>query len=255
MDSAFVYRPGRWNTGTAHASLPSDRATRAAIRNSMQGFLLAWDPVNQREAWRVNLGAPWNGGTLATAGGLVFQGTLDGHFRACRTHDRVGRVAAPDERAAVDEAGRRDERRRERRSLPTAPLVERYVGAAQGELAAVVLGLATDAGGHATLTVALRPTIAPSLSNYRDHAVRAYAFPHRPAGARSHAGPRPFERRSNAARNTSASRAVPVIAPPRRAPSRARRSPWTRARGPAPCRPSARSGRPSGRARSRERCS
>src|SRR5262245_51518895 len=82
MDSAFVYRPGRWNTGTAHASLPDDRATRAAIRNSMQGFLLAWDPVHQREAWRVNLGAPWNGGTLATAGGLVFQGTLDGHFRA-----------------------------------------------------------------------------------------------------------------------------------------------------------------------------
>lgn len=81
-DPAFVYRPGRWNTGTVHAPLPADRATRAAIRNSMQGFLLAWDPVNQREAWRVRLDAPWNGGTLATAGGLVFQGTLDGRFRA-----------------------------------------------------------------------------------------------------------------------------------------------------------------------------
>jgi len=81
-DPAFVYRPGRWNTGTVHASLPSDRATRAAIRNSMHGFLLAWDPVNQREAWRVRLDAPWNGGTLATAGNLVFQGTLDGRFRA-----------------------------------------------------------------------------------------------------------------------------------------------------------------------------
>jgi quinohemoprotein ethanol dehydrogenase len=81
-DPAFVYRPGRWNTGTVHASLPSDRAARGAIRNSMRGFLLAWDPVNQREAWRVDLGTPWNGGTLATAGGLVFQGTLDGRFRA-----------------------------------------------------------------------------------------------------------------------------------------------------------------------------
>jgi quinohemoprotein ethanol dehydrogenase len=80
-DPAFVYRPGRWNTGTVHAPLPMDRATRAALRNSLQGFLLAWDPVNQREAWRVRLGAPWNGGTLATAGGLVFQGTLDGRFR------------------------------------------------------------------------------------------------------------------------------------------------------------------------------
>ncbi|MEZ5994460.1 MAG: PQQ-dependent dehydrogenase, methanol/ethanol family [Hyphomonadaceae bacterium] len=81
-DPAFVYRPGRWNTGTVHAALPDDRATRAAVRNSMQGFLLAWDPVHQREAWRVQLGAPWNGGTLATAGGLVFQGTLAGQFRA-----------------------------------------------------------------------------------------------------------------------------------------------------------------------------
>lgn len=90
-DPAFVYRPGRWNTGTVHAPLPEDRATRAAIRNSMQGFLLAWDPVNQREAWRVRLEAPWNGGTLATAGGLVFQGTLDGHFRAydARTGERL----------------------------------------------------------------------------------------------------------------------------------------------------------------------
>jgi mono/diheme cytochrome c family protein len=81
-DPEFVYRPGRWNTGTVHAPLPSDRATRAALRNTMQGFLLAWDPVQQREAWRVQLEAPWNGGTLATAGGLVFQGTLNGRFRA-----------------------------------------------------------------------------------------------------------------------------------------------------------------------------
>lgn len=81
-DPAFVYRPGRWNTGTVHAALPDDPATRSAVRNSMQGFLLAWDPVHQREAWRVHLDAPWNGGTLATGGNLVFQGTLDGRFRA-----------------------------------------------------------------------------------------------------------------------------------------------------------------------------
>ncbi|MBI1186843.1 MAG: PQQ-dependent dehydrogenase, methanol/ethanol family [Alphaproteobacteria bacterium] len=82
QDSEFVYRPGRWNTGTAHAALPDDRAARAAVRNSLKGFLLAWDPVNQREAWRVELPGAWNGGTLATAGGLVFQGTVDGHFGA-----------------------------------------------------------------------------------------------------------------------------------------------------------------------------
>lgn len=46
------------------------------------GRLLAWDPVNQKEAWRVEHVSPWNGGTLATAGNLVFQGTAEGRFIA-----------------------------------------------------------------------------------------------------------------------------------------------------------------------------
>jgi quinohemoprotein ethanol dehydrogenase len=46
------------------------------------GRLLAWDPVKQKEAWRVDYAAPWNGGTLTTAGNLVFQGTADGRFVA-----------------------------------------------------------------------------------------------------------------------------------------------------------------------------
>lgn len=46
------------------------------------GHLLAWDPVAQREVWRQNYISPWNGGTLATAGNLVFQGSADGRFLA-----------------------------------------------------------------------------------------------------------------------------------------------------------------------------
>lgn len=46
------------------------------------GHLLAWDPVNQREVWRAEYVSPWNGGTLTTAGNLVFQGTADGRFIA-----------------------------------------------------------------------------------------------------------------------------------------------------------------------------
>ncbi|MCW1428303.1 PQQ-dependent dehydrogenase, methanol/ethanol family [Novosphingobium sp. JCM 18896] len=46
------------------------------------GFLVAWDPVAQKEAWRVKNDNLWNGGTLATAGGLVFQGTAEGTFNA-----------------------------------------------------------------------------------------------------------------------------------------------------------------------------
>ncbi len=51
------------------------------------GRLLAWDPVNQREAWRVENVSPWNGGTLTTAGNLVFQGTADGRFLAYDARD------------------------------------------------------------------------------------------------------------------------------------------------------------------------
>lgn len=46
------------------------------------GALLAWDPVQQREAWCTPLATIWNGGTLSTAGNLVFQGTADGFFSA-----------------------------------------------------------------------------------------------------------------------------------------------------------------------------
>jgi quinohemoprotein ethanol dehydrogenase len=46
------------------------------------GRLLAWDPVAQQEVWRYEHVSPWNGGTLTTAGTLVFQGTADARFIA-----------------------------------------------------------------------------------------------------------------------------------------------------------------------------
>ena len=46
------------------------------------GRLIAWDPVHQKAAWTQDYASPWNGGTLATAGGLVFQGTADGRLVA-----------------------------------------------------------------------------------------------------------------------------------------------------------------------------
>jgi quinohemoprotein ethanol dehydrogenase len=49
-----------------------------------EGFLLAWDPVKQKEAWRVPLGTGRSGGTLATAGGLVFAGNSKNEFTAYR---------------------------------------------------------------------------------------------------------------------------------------------------------------------------
>jgi quinohemoprotein ethanol dehydrogenase len=43
-----------------------------------KGALLAWDPIKQEPRWKVQHPSYWNGGPLATAGGLVFQGTADG---------------------------------------------------------------------------------------------------------------------------------------------------------------------------------
>jgi len=47
-----------------------------------KGSLLAWDPVTQKEAWRVMRDNIWNGGVLSTAGDLVFQGDAYGKFHA-----------------------------------------------------------------------------------------------------------------------------------------------------------------------------
>jgi quinohemoprotein ethanol dehydrogenase len=47
-----------------------------------KGSLLAWDPVKGAPAWEHAYPTMSNGGTLATAGNLVFQGSADGVFRA-----------------------------------------------------------------------------------------------------------------------------------------------------------------------------
>lgn len=44
--------------------------------------LLAWDPVRRTPLWKVQTASLWNGGVLATAGGLVFQGQSTGRFIA-----------------------------------------------------------------------------------------------------------------------------------------------------------------------------
>ena len=61
---------------------PTDPATKAAIRKIPKGYLLAWDPVKQVEVWRSPHPGLINGGVMATAGGLVFEGDMDGRFNA-----------------------------------------------------------------------------------------------------------------------------------------------------------------------------
>ena len=65
-------------------------------KNPAFGRLLAWDPVKQKEAWRVEHVAPWNGGTLTTAGNLVFQGTRRRALRRLQCHDGREALGKPD---------------------------------------------------------------------------------------------------------------------------------------------------------------
>jgi len=46
------------------------------------GELIAWNPVKQEKVWGIKETTPFNGGTLATAGGVVFSGNNSGLFRA-----------------------------------------------------------------------------------------------------------------------------------------------------------------------------
>lgn len=72
-----------YNLGLKDHSKPGDPVPDPqAMRKAISGYLLAWNPVTQRPAWRVPHSTISNGGLLATAGDLVFQGTGDGTFEA-----------------------------------------------------------------------------------------------------------------------------------------------------------------------------
>jgi PQQ-dependent dehydrogenase (methanol/ethanol family) len=55
-----------------------------------RGELSAWDPLARKKAWRIVESFPVWSGTVATAGDLVFYGTMEGWFKA--VHARTGKV-------------------------------------------------------------------------------------------------------------------------------------------------------------------
>ena len=84
-DPRFAARPVGWNTGIDFsAGVPPIAPPEVAkfLRASLKGRLIAWDPVARSPRWSVEHGNAWNGGVLSTAGGLVFQGKLNGDFVA-----------------------------------------------------------------------------------------------------------------------------------------------------------------------------
>ena len=80
-DPTFTASATSWNLGVDLAMAAGAPGT---VVPPPVGSLLAWDPVVQKERWRVPHPTIWNGGTLTTAGNLVFQGGGDGRFVAYR---------------------------------------------------------------------------------------------------------------------------------------------------------------------------
>ena len=81
-DNEFVTDPDGWNTGVDFGRGFQLIMSQPEIPTNAS-LLKAWNPVTQEEVWRVQhpIGEG-NAGVLATAGGLVFQGTRSGEFVA-----------------------------------------------------------------------------------------------------------------------------------------------------------------------------
>lgn len=78
-------QPAKWNTGMNFADGTPPEFTpeiRSMLRPLLKGRLIAWDPIKMEPRWVYEHNNAWNGGVLSTAGGLVFQGQLEGDFSA-----------------------------------------------------------------------------------------------------------------------------------------------------------------------------
>ena len=84
-DTSWKYNQTGFGTGNGwNLAIGTDprNPTRhdTATKSFPRGMLIAWNPVQRKEVWRVSQEADWNGGVLATASDLVFQGTAQGDF-------------------------------------------------------------------------------------------------------------------------------------------------------------------------------
>ena len=85
MELGIFYEKNQTESAASYAALSFGAVRQSPEDNT--GSLVAWDPVRQEARWKVQHDLFWNGGTLATAGDLVFQGTADGFFSAYDARD------------------------------------------------------------------------------------------------------------------------------------------------------------------------
>ncbi|MEM8766615.1 MAG: PQQ-dependent dehydrogenase, methanol/ethanol family [Pseudomonadota bacterium] len=78
----YKRNPGGWNTGIEFGRIAQLFLDNIDNQPTPKGYLKAFDPLTGEDKWVVEIPHYWNGGVLATAGGLVFQGDALGMFSA-----------------------------------------------------------------------------------------------------------------------------------------------------------------------------
>jgi quinohemoprotein ethanol dehydrogenase len=90
-DGDFKFVHHRSNSGFDYVGKPEEKETRKELQklaNSREkGYLLAWDPAKQKEAFRVTYPYPGSGGILSTAGNILVQGTINKTLAVYRADD------------------------------------------------------------------------------------------------------------------------------------------------------------------------
>ena len=81
MEERFEYKEGQWNLGLRRGpgAIPTPPPADPKAP-PMGGFFVAWDPVANKQAWRIPFQP--SGGALSTAGQLIFVGNGGGKFFA-----------------------------------------------------------------------------------------------------------------------------------------------------------------------------
>ncbi len=99
---AFTLNPQGFNTAVDFASGAAlyDQPG-APARGNVESYILAWDPVKGKEAWRIKNDVYGASGLLATAGNLIFSGNHKGEFSAYRATDGVRLWTAPTQARVV----------------------------------------------------------------------------------------------------------------------------------------------------------
>ena len=101
-ETGLVYIPATdTNYAFGPGGAPRDLFAEQGVERISNGMLIAWDPVRQRQAWRVDFGTGRGGGTLVTAGGLVFQGNSEEQFVAYKADTGEKLWSAPSQTRIV----------------------------------------------------------------------------------------------------------------------------------------------------------